>query len=272
MDENLVKKNFDDMIGEEKLFTEQLHRKIMDQVSHPPKVNRFTFIQRFVPTVILLALIVVGGSYYFLVFSNNNNQEANPDIPLDNNPNIPLEQSGNGKEGDVLQEEPVYLAANENELSELDYEKAYELSARALTDYYYAIRNGIDINLDTFIDNKNLKQYMQKKIEDEFRVDSKVKTIEIVDWEIVFSDDADGGYLYLMLPARIMFNYDGGFGEVHEFLVRNVNGKLVIVDWYNGGKDSYDFLVRGENETIDNPNIWNDQEWVNNLLQKQNGK
>ena len=62
----------------------------------------------------------------------------------------------------------------------------------------------------------------------------------------------------------------GGYGEGTEFLVRNVNGKLVIVDWYNGGKDSYDFMVRGENLTIDNPNIWNDSEWVKKLNSKQN--
>ncbi len=271
MDEKLTREKFDDMIGEEKLFTEQLHRQIMDQVNHSPKVNRFTSIRRFVPTVILLALMIVGGSYYFLVFSNQNNQEASPDLPLDTESNNPLEQPGNVNDGNNLQETPQYLAANENELSELDYEKAYELSARALMDYYYATRNGLDINLDTFIENKNLKQYMKEQIEDEFRVDSKIKTIDIVDWVIEYKDDVDGGFIYLKLPARIMFNYDGGFGEVHEFLVRNVNGKIVIVDWYNGGKDSYDFLVRGENETIDNPNIWNDQEWVNNLLQKQNG-
>ena len=29
-------------------------------------------------------------------------------------------------------------------------------------------------------------------------------------------------------------------------------------------------LVRGENESIDKPNIWNNQEWVNNLFRKQN--
>ena len=80
----------------------------------------------------------------------------------------------------------------------------------------------------------------------------------------------DGGFLYLMLPASIKYYYDGGFGEGHEFLVRNVSGKLVIADWYNGGKDSYDFLVRGENETIDNPNIWNDLKWIDNLFLKQN--
>lgn len=143
---------------------------------------------------------------------------------------------------------------------------------KALTDYYFAIRNDIEIDLNVFIDNENLKQYMQKKIQDENRGWDKVKTIEIREWEIEYKEDAYGGYLYLMLPAHIKFYYDGGFGEVHEFLVRNVNGKLVIVDWYNGGKGSYDFLVRGENEIIDNPIIWSDQEWVNNLRLKQNEK
>ena len=32
-----------------------------------------------------------------------------------------------------------------------------------------------------------------------------------------------------------------------------------------GAKHSCDFLVRGENLTIDNPNIWNDNEWGKSL-------
>ena len=268
MDEKITKKKFDDMIGEDKLFTEQLHRQIMDKVNHPPKVKRF-YMQRFIPTVILLAFILVGGSYYFLVFNDRNNQEAVPNLPLDTNSTKPLEQSGGVNDVESLQETPVYLAANENELSEFDYEKAYELCVKALTDYYFAIRNNIEIDLNILIDNENLKQYMQKKIQYENRGFEKVKTIEMGEWKIEYKEDADGSYLYLMLPAHIKFDYDGGFGEVHEFLVSNVNGKLVIADWYNGGKDSYDFQVRGENELIDNPDIWNEQEWVNNLFLKQ---
>lgn len=47
--------------------------------------------------------------------------------------------------------------------------------------------------------------------------------------------------------------------------MRNVNGKLVIADWYTGTKDGYDFMVRGANQTMNNPNIWMDREWVKNL-------
>ena len=146
------------------------------------------------------------------------------------------------------------------------------MCVRALTDYYKAVWNGSDIELDTFIDNEYLKQYTQKKIQsqsDLYGENNQVKNIDIGAWEVEYTDDADGGYLYLNLPVEIN-KFVGSYGEGTEFLVRNVNGKLVIVDWYTGGKDSYDFMVRGENLTIDNPNIWNDSEWVKKLNSKQN--
>lgn len=175
-------------------------------------------------------------------------------------------------ERNVIQKYPEYLAENEGKLSELDVEMAYEMCVRVLTDYYKAVWNGSDIVLDTFIDNDNLKQYMQKKTQSQHNVkgnlNDNVQNIEIDAWEVEYTDDADGGFLYLKLPVEI--NKDvGSFGEVTEFLVRNINGKLVIVDWYTGAKDSYDFLVRGENLTINNPNIWNDSEWVKKLNNKQ---
>ncbi len=175
-------------------------------------------------------------------------------------------------ERNVLQTYPEYLAKNEGELSELDFEMAYEMCVRLLTDYYKAVWNGSDIVLDTFIDDDNLKQYTQKKIQSQHDVKGNlndiVQNIEIGSWEVEYTDDVDGGFLYLKLPVEI--NKDiGSYGEVTEFLVRNINGKLVIVDWYTGAKDSYDFLVRGENLTIDNPNIWNDSDWVKKLNNKQ---
>ncbi len=155
-----------------------------------------------------------------------------------------------------------YLAKSADELSDADIETAYKMCVHALTDYYKAVWNGTDIDLDAFIENENLTQYTEKKIQSQHALygkNDKVKDIEIYDWEADYN--ADGEYLYLFMPVKIT-NYQGGYGEATEFLVRNVNGKLVIVDWYTGGKDTYDFMVRGENETIDNPDIWYDQEWV----------
>ena len=175
-------------------------------------------------------------------------------------------------EQNVFQVSPEYVAKNEVELSVNDSETAYEMCVKALTDYYKAVWNASDIKLDTFIENEYLKQYTQKKIHSQYDVygkfNDKVLSIEISDWEVEYTDDVDGGFLYLELPAEIKKTV-GSYGEATEFLIRNVNGKLVIVDWYTGSKDSYDFLVRGENLTIDNPNIWNDSEWVKKLNSKQ---
>jgi len=164
-------------------------------------------------------------------------------------------------ERSVLQDYPEYLAQNEGELSELDFETAYKMCERALTDYYKAVWNGSDIELDAFIENHNLKQYMQKKIQSQYDTyknltSNSVQNIEIGAWEVEYTEDVDGGFLYFKLPVEIN-KIVGSYGEVTEFLVCNVNGKLVIVDWYTSAKDSYDFMMRGENLTIDNPNVWN---------------
>lgn len=177
-----------------------------------------------------------------------------------------------GEEPNVVQDPPKYVASSAGELSIQDSETAYEMCVNALTDYYNAVWNGSDIELEIFIDNDNLKQYTQRKIQSQYdlkgNLNSKVKNIEIDAWEVEYTDDVDGGYLYLHLPVHIQ-KFTGGYGEATEFLVQNVNGKLVIVDWYTGAKDSYDFMVRGENLAIDNPNIWNDSEWVKKLNSKQ---
>lgn len=168
--------------------------------------------------------------------------------------------------------EPAYLAKSEGELSDADIETAYEMCVRVLNDYYKAVWNGTAIDLDRFIVNENLKQYIEKKVQLQHEkyghFNDKVKNIEMNGaWEAELTDDEDGGFLYLHLPVAIN-KYQGGYGEGTQFLVHNVDGKLVIVDWYTGGKDTYDFMVRGDNVTLDDPEIWNDSEWVKTLGEK----
>lgn len=163
-----------------------------------------------------------------------------------------------------------YLAQDAGELSMQDSETAYEMVVSALTDYYRATWSGSDIKLEAFIENENLIKYTEKKIQAQRKVYvTEEVNVEIGAWEVDYTDDEHGGFLYLKIPVEI-FKDIGSYGEVTEFLVRNVNGKLEIVDWYTGAKDSYDFLVRGENETIDKPNIWDDSEWVKKVVRKQN--
>ncbi|KAA0966329.1 hypothetical protein FQ087_08865 [Sporosarcina sp. ANT_H38] len=221
---------------------------------------------------IVMGLVLVGCTQDKIIGNNEKNMpEVSEESSADSVINTEIKPS---TERNVVQDSPEYEAKNEGELSIQDSETAYEMCMRALTDYYKAVWNGSDIELDTFIDNDNLKQYTQKKIQSQYNLygnfNDKVQNIEIGSWEVEYTDDVDGGFLYLHLPVEIIKSV-GSYGEGTEFLVRNVNGKLVIVDWYSGAKDSYDCMVRGENLTIDNPNSWNDSEWVKKLTSKQIG-
>lgn len=225
---------------------------------------------RMILLLILIALVLIGCN----VEVTNNDNEKTAAVALEKST---TDSAINIETPSSMEDSPEYVAKNEKELSMDDSQTAYEMCVRVLTDYYKAVWNGMDINLDAFIDNENLKTYMQKKIQSQHDLhahsNDPVRNVEIgtrgLEWEVEYTADTDGGFLYLKLPAEINKSV-GGFGELTEFLVRNVNGRLVVVDWYTGGKDTYDFLVRGENETIDNPDIWNDRGWVNDLDRKQN--
>lgn len=226
---------------------------------------------RLILFFIVIGLVLVGCSQEKTIGNNKKNTPALSEVKHADH--AISKKITPGTELSIVHDSPEYVAKNKGELSIEDSETAYEMCVSALTDYYKAIWNGTDIELDTFIDNENLKQYTQKKIQSQSDLygnfNDKVQSIEIDEaWEVEYVNDADGGFLYLHLPVHIK-KFVGGFGEGTEFLVRNVNGKLVIVDWYTGGKDTYDFMVRGDNQTIDNPTIWNDSAWVEKLNKKQ---
>lgn len=169
--------------------------------------------------------------------------------------------------GNLSKRYPDFLAEDASELSVWDFETAYTMCEKALSEYYKAIWNGSDIELDAYMDNKNLKQYMQMKISSQYELhlknnltDNLVTGVDIGARKVEFVA-GDNDFFYLKLNARVK-NASGSFAEPTEFLVQSIDGKLMIVDWYSNGKDSYDFTVRGENQTIDNPNIWNNNEWV----------
>ncbi|MHA7582266.1 hypothetical protein ACX12E_18040 [Paenibacillus vandeheii] len=172
--------------------------------------------------------------------------------------------------GDLLKVSSEFLAQNESDLSAWDFETAYKMCSAALSEYYKAIWNGSDIDLDTYIANENLKQYTQKKVASQYDLFLKnkltynqVTNVDIGARQVDYVG-GDKSFFYLKLDASVHKDI-GNFAEPTEFLVQSLNGKLVIVDWYTNSKDSYDSTVRGENEAINNPDIWNNGEWVRKI-------
>ncbi|WP_427181597.1 hypothetical protein [Paenibacillus sp. TC-CSREp1] len=163
-----------------------------------------------------------------------------------------------------------FLTIEPNNLSTLDFEKAYKLCTEALSEYYKSIWNGIQMDVSKYIDNPNLKQFTEKKITSQYNLfrknnltSNQIKEIKIGAEKVDYVE-GNNRFFYLKLNARITKDV-GSYAEPTEFLVQNLNGKLVIADWYTSGKDSYDSTVRGENQNINNPYIWNEKEWVNKI-------
>ncbi|MFE6076908.1 hypothetical protein ACFVQB_20820 [Paenibacillus sp. NPDC057886] len=203
--------------------------------------------------------------------ANTSTNENNTDVVVgDMNAKDSKSTEISPSKGDLSKDSTDFLAEDESDLSAWDFETAYKMCTEALSEYYKAIWNGSDIDLDTYIDNENLKQYTQKKVSSQYDLFLKnkltynqVTSVDIGARQVEYVG-GDKSFFYLKLDARVHKDV-GNFAEPTEFLVQSLNGKLVIVDWYTSGKDSYDSTVRGENQTINNPDIWNNSEWVKKL-------
>lgn len=251
-----IKKSLDATVFKDSQFSAK-HKHAVFQKIHKRKT---IYVLPALVSGLLLTVAVSTGIY----FASERIGGESPNVLVPNQPvstEIPPRQGEDGTETVAL-----YEAKEDAEVSMEDAETAYALCVNALTDYYNAIWNGTEIDVSKFIVNENLKQYLETKIQSETNkygtMDSKVKQLEIDDWEVTFTDDEKGGYLYLKVPVSIQKHDGGGYGEGTEFFVRNVDGKLTIVDWYTGGKDTYDYLVRGYEQKISNPNVWNNHDWV----------
>ncbi len=214
-------------------------------------------------TILFLALLLAG---FVFVGCTNGDAGEEPGNEQTNGENV----INNGQEQETVE----YLVYEEGLLSFLDGVTALEMCEDAIDAYLRAIWNGEEIDLDLFVDNVNLKQYMEKQIEDEFASYGKKNTVNDVKvgiLEIQHVINADENHIYLKLPYEVVWT-QGARGEVMEFLVSSADNSLVIVDWYNGGKFGYDSSIRGESAIIDKPEIWNDAEWVAEVLGKQDEK
>lgn len=91
--------------------------------------------------------------------STSDNENNNVPVVGDNAENTRVSPV---TKGNLSEDSSYFLAKDESGLTASDFETAYKMCTDALSEYYRAIWNGSDIELDTYIDNENLKQYTQK--------------------------------------------------------------------------------------------------------------
>lgn len=155
-------------------------------------------------------------------------------------------------------------------LTVIDFDNAYGLCVLFLNECYYAAYSPTKIdslNLDRYVRNKNFKKFIYEKLQ--FNIEhfsnsegGKLYTGLIeVEWYL----NNDSKYVHFSIVTRNSTN-----SSVQQLIVFQANGKLYISDWYSGPLAmsiySLDDELRRDVFRIDNPNIWDDEKWVDEIF------
>lgn len=152
-------------------------------------------------------------------------------------------------------------------LTYMDFDEINLLCKSFLEEFYHATLSKEKMNVEPYLNNDNLKKYILQKIETGSK--GSIRTVKKLNFEI--SDIEwylEEGYIFVKLVAEVEQEI-GRFTEGHQFLISSKGGRLFILDWYSisaGNVSHLDDIVRGNVHKIDNPNIWSDKKWVDDLL------
>ena len=165
----------------------------------------------------------------------------------------------------------TYATQNqETGLNELDFDTAYRVCKEMLKRYYEAAICGETLDASQLIRNEKLQQYVELKLE-YGRITPPENSVAVsygledIKWNL------DKGYVRLNLIAEVKQGKEGGFSEAHQFLVGSHQGSLVIFDWKSEGLGTpacLDDAVRGNDKNLDEPQLWENNEFTDHVLKK----
>ncbi|MNC38114.1 hypothetical protein D3C75_867050 [compost metagenome] len=135
--------------------------------------------------------------------------------------------------------------------------------------YTGAVAEQQTVSFENYIANENLLAFTNKMLALEQQQELKggigvIFSLEN-DFEEVEINKLDDNLYYLHLTFS-----NQGSGMSCKLLVQSVNKSLRIVDLYFGNKDGVDTIATGHpsERKLDNPKIWDDQEWVDGVMKK----
>jgi hypothetical protein len=170
----------------------------------------------------------------------------------------------------IINDNPIEsLSIKEDQISEDDYDSIVTFGKAFVNLYTGAVTEQETVSFENYISNANLLKFTDKMLEltqkqelngassVNFGLDNEFKEGEF--------KKLDKNLYYLSLP----FSNEGS-GMTCKLLVQSSNKSLKIVDLYFGYKDGVDTFTTGHpaERKVDNPQIWDDQEWVDGVFEK----
>lgn len=158
------------------------------------------------------------------------------------------------------------------QISEADYE-SIEGIGRAFVDLYTgAVAEQETVSFNNYIANENLLSFTSKMLELEQRQELQGGIGVIFGLNNEFQqaeiEKLDDNLYHLNLAFT-----NQGSGMSCQLLVQADLKLLRIVDLYFGNKDGVDTIVTGHpsERKLDNPELWNDQAWVDGVMARVEG-
>lgn len=208
--------------------------------------------------------------------NQSNKTNINP-INTISNINVPLDKSEEDKPAEEDRSAIEILndlaskkfTINGDQLSEDDREIILDFGKAFVNLYTGAVAEQQTVSFENYISNENLLKFTNKMLELEQKQELKGGIGVIFGLENEFKEaeleKIDENLYYLDLNFL-----NQGSGMRCRLLIQSENGSLKIADLYFGNMDGVDTIVTGHHTVrkLDNPELWNDQEWVDSVFEK----
>ncbi|MDH6369234.1 hypothetical protein M2444_001012 [Paenibacillus sp. PastF-3] len=161
------------------------------------------------------------------------------------------------------------FSIKEDQNNEEDYDSIVTFGKAFVNLYTGAVAKQETVSFENYISSANLLKFTDKMLE--LTQKQALNGASSVNFGLdnEFNEEVinkiDKNLYYLSLP----FSNEGS-GLTCTLLVQSSNKSLEIVDLYFGYKDGVDTFTTGHpaERNFDNPQIWDDQEWVDGVFEK----
>lgn len=153
-----------------------------------------------------------------------------------------------------------FMALESEDIRCYDFESAYKMCVQAITEYQSTRKNGEKMDFSKYIENPKLITYLETKLNSFyfFPQEYEVNKTGLIEFEVQEANSTgyhgDRAYIHI---AYGCFNGVSESSSSVEFIVKNSNGKLVIAEWYDCGKDTFDTIFRGSIDIKNDDIYWN---------------
>lgn len=167
-------------------------------------------------------------------------------------------------------EKKEYFAKEDNGFNIIyDYDAAVSICNDACEEFARAVRENDKSDFVPYINNENLQTYMQYRVDNHMFSYNKDTVYKLMITEVSFNDD------YVLVSGITGTREEpdaSSLQGMNYFLIKNVNGRLYIADWYWDSMDSPDVELRGEFSCEDNLTYWDEPEKYNLILDRIGNK